>query len=450
MTAGAVISDRYEVIRGLGQGAFGRTLLARDLRLDRPVALKVLHGGKGVDWKAYELFEREATVLRELRHHAIPAIHASFRAPWDGAEAAFLVMEYVEGTSLATLIAERRHLSRDEVVHIFLELLGVLDYLHSRVPPVIHRDLKPANIILRPDGSPALVDFGAVRNVFRAADEDGSTVVGTYGYMPYEQYMGQAGPSSDLYAMAATMLHVVTGRPPPAFMTDAGRLAVPEALPCGESLRRVLARMLEAAPSARYASAREARTAMMQAAAGSDRVAEPAGAGTAVVAGGGGAVAERLVDVPVSLPPEPRALAGATLTLFRRVCPSTWELLNGTIKPPVPMNAVDLLTVTFFSVVTLGILPVVFWGAAINLRGRAAPFFREGVQGVARITGLAQEDFAFGEKLVRVRYEFEADGRTHRVSATIRPAYAEHWTPGELIQILYLPLRNYDSIIIST
>src|SRR6185503_314055 len=120
------------------------------------------------------------------------------------------------------------------------ELLGVLDYLHSRVPPVLHRDIKPANLIVRPDGSIARVDFGAVRNVFRSPDEDGSTVVGTHGYMPYEQYMGQASPASDLYALGATLLHLITGRGPSEFATRDGAVEVPADLPGGPVLRNVV------------------------------------------------------------------------------------------------------------------------------------------------------------------------------------------------------------------
>jgi serine/threonine protein kinase len=258
-----LVAERYEVIRPLGRGTFAHTLLAQDIRLGRQVALKVLHPRGAADLKAYELFEREAAVLRDLRHPGVPAIHASFRAQWEGADAAFLVMEYIEGSSLAELIAERRHLEHAEVMNLFVELLGVLDYLHSRVPPVLHRDIKPANLIVRSEGAPVLVDFGAVRNVFRSPDDDGSTVVGTYGYMPYEQYMGQASPASDLYALGATFLHLVTGRPPPEFMTTAGRLEIPPALPCGDPLRGLLVRMLAPAQADRFQSAREVRAALL-------------------------------------------------------------------------------------------------------------------------------------------------------------------------------------------
>src|SRR5262249_50605727 len=131
------------------------------------------------------------------------------------------------------------------------------------VPPVLHRDIKPANVILRPDGAPVLVDFGAVRTVFRTAGEAGSTVVGTFGYMPYEQYMGQASPASDLYALAATLLHVITGRGPAEFASGDGVVEVPNDLPGGGVLRGVLAKLLKSSASARYQSAREVREALL-------------------------------------------------------------------------------------------------------------------------------------------------------------------------------------------
>ena len=105
-----------------------------------------------------------------------------------------------------------------------------------------------------------------VRNVFRAPDEDGSTIVGTHGYMPYEQYMGQASPASDLFALGATFLHLLTGRAPPEFMGSAGRLEVPTGLPFGEPLRSVLVRLLAPAPADRFQSAREARATLLGAA----------------------------------------------------------------------------------------------------------------------------------------------------------------------------------------
>jgi serine/threonine protein kinase len=456
MTDPVRIGDRYEVLRPLGRGAFGRTLLALDLKLRREVAVKILHPEKGEgsagaasSLKAYELFEREAAVLRELRHPGVPAVHASFRAVWEGSESAILIMEYIEGASLADVIVERRHLAPEVVLHLFFEVLGVLDYLHTRVPPVLHRDIKPANLIVRPDGSPALVDFGAVRNVFRSPDESGSTVVGTYGYMPYEQYMGQASPASDLFALGATFLHLVTGRAPPEFLSDAGRLEVPALLPCGEPLRGVLTRLLAPASADRFQSAREVRAALV-AVHGSS--AAPGTSLTRVSPGSepDTALPARFRSPAIVLAPVPRALTGETAELYHRVIYSPWQLMNTTTRGPEEHGFTDLLLLIFFSVVTIGILPAIFYSQYRARKKRFKPFITDGLPATARVLDMADEKIGFDEKLIRVRYEFEADGRLHRGADQVLPAIAERWDRDDPIQVLYLPDRGYDSVIIST
>lgn len=436
-----LIADRYEILRPLGRGTFAHTLLARDVQLGRQVTLKVLKARTN-DLKAYDLFEREATVLRELKHPGVPKIHTTLRAPWEGADAAFLVMEYVEGSSLAELISDRRHLEMDEVNRLFLELLDVLDYLHSRVPPVLHRDIKPANLVVRTDGSPVLVDFGAVRNVFRAPDDDGSTVVGTYGYMPYEQYMGQASPASDLYALGATFLHLLTGRPPPEFMTTAGRLEVPANLPCGEPMRGVLVRLLSPAQADRFQSARDVKGAMF----GQSLAVVPVGPAPMPAESEVGFARPTRAD-PIELGPAPRTRE-ETAELLNTVAYTPWELMDTTSRGG-DRGATDVIFFLFFSVLTVGILPAVFWGMARARRRRLKPFFIDGLQATARVRDMVTEKTAFDEKITRVRYEFEVDGRRHRGSDQVLPAIAERWDPGDPIQILYLPERDCDSVIIS-
>lgn len=430
------IADRYEVIQPLGRGSFGQTLLARDAVAGRLVTMKVLHPRAAKNWKAFELFEREAATLRELRHHGIPAVYEAFRAPWDGTEAAFLVLEYVEGASLAEVIASGRSLDTAEVIHLALGLLAVLEYLHTRVPPILHRDIKPANVIVRPDGSPALVDFGAVRTVFRDADESGSTVVGTYGYMPYEQFMGQASPASDLYALGATLLHLVTGRAPPEFMGDAGRLEVPDALPCGEPLRGVLARLLAPAPLDRFQSAREVRSALL------GGVSNPAASAPLVTP---------TAAIPVlALAPVPRPLTGETAALLKRVATSPWQLMAPEEKPGSGWSAADVFLVGLFSILTAGVMPAVFYSIYRSRKRRLERFLEHGLPATAHVLDMGSEEIAFDKHLTRVRYEFMADGRRHRDADQVMPYIAERWDRGSPIQILYLPDRDYDSVIIST
>lgn len=428
------MGDRYAVVRPLGRGGFAHTYLARDSERERDVALKMLRSRAVADLKSYQLFEREATVLLGLRHRGVPEFVEFFRDEVDGEPAAVLVMEYVDGVTLGRMIDEQQVLAPLQVLDLALELLGILDYLHTRVPPILHRDIKPANVIVRPDGGPVLVDFGAVRNVFRAPGESGSTVIGTYGYMPYEQYMGQASPASDLYALGATLLHLVTGRPPSDFMAGEGRIDVPPSLPVGEPLRRVIARLLDPAPARRYASAREAREALL-APARSAR-------GAALVRAGPQALA-------VALGPAPRAIEGETATRFRRVAPSMWRMMDPSERAAEGWDILGVVNVALFSVLTAGILPLVFFGVARSRRRRLRRFFREGVPGVAEILDFSPEDIAFNVKHTRVRYEFQADGTTQRGGDLVLPVVADRWRAGDRIEILYIPERNYDSVIVS-
>jgi hypothetical protein len=424
-SANPVIADRYEVLRTLGRGSFGHTFLARDREKERSVAIKVLDAREAPDWKAFDLFEREAAVLRSLRHHGVPHIHDAFRDAWKDGEAAFLVMEYIDGTSLDAMIAAGHDRDGAEIRRLLLDLLGILEYLHDRVPPILHRDIKPANIVLRENGSPALVDFGAVRNIFAAPDDAGSTVVGTFGYMPYEQYMGQASPSSDLYALAATLLHLVTGRAPRDFMTDGGRIEVPESLPDAR-LRLVLARMLQPSPADRFPSARDARLALL----------------------GGTAVATRRAVVPAlpDLGPVPRELDGEVRALYDRIAWTGRALLTG--PPGRRMRPGERFTVGLVSVVSFGIAPAVIFAMAAVNRWKLRRFLRYGLPTTARILGVQLKTDEF-EKLTHVTYEFEADGEVHRASGQILSTSAMPLNPGEEIPVLYMPDRGYDSMILA-
>ena len=435
-TAGRTVAERYEVLRALGSGAFGHTFLARDRQADRDVALKLLQARGAGEWKALELFQREAAVLRAARHHGIPQVHDVVHDTWDGAPATFLVMEHVEGTSLQGMIDAGQPLEPGDVLHLFLEMLGILEYLHGRVPPVLHRDIKPANILVRPDGQPALVDFGSVRTVLRGPADAGSTVAGTYGYMPYEQHMGQATPASDLYALGATFLHLLTGRPPGDWMGDDGRIQPPDPLPGDPRLGPVIARLLRPAPAERFASARDVRQAVL-----------------APVAVQRAADAPRpIVRAPVEalLAPGPRPIQGETKELLRRATPGALALMDTSAKRGDRPGLLDWLSIGFFSVVTAGVLPLVFVGLSRARRRQLRRFIRDGVLAEAEVLEIGPEPTAFGEKVARVSYQFQADGALHRDADRVLPAFANRWQPGDRVQVLYIPDEDYESVIIST
>ena len=207
---GPLIGGRYRLGPRLGKGSQGELFLAQDERAkggdEREVVVKRLTP-RGT-WKSFELFEREAKVLSQLRHAGVPHYLATVEEPPGTFN---LVMQRMRGDNLRDLAARRR-LSQLELRDILIRALEILDYLHGRSPPVIHRDLKPSNIMRAPDGTIALVDFGGVLDAAR--DHGGSTIVGTYGYMAPEQLHGQVTPATDLYALAAIAYRALTGRPP--------------------------------------------------------------------------------------------------------------------------------------------------------------------------------------------------------------------------------------------
>jgi serine/threonine protein kinase len=246
--------QRYQIMEPLGSGSQGHTYLAFDRELHEEVAIKVLSLRKAAEWKAFELFEREARVLANLRHPGIPRYRDYFASEESGDY--FLVMDLVEGRSLAEDLRARGHFDEARLRALMLGLLDILEYLHSRTPPVIHRDIKPANVIIDAQHRVHLVDFGGVRVV--AQIEGGSTMIGTYGYMAPEQLHGDAGPAVDLYALGATIVALATGLPADELPHEGLAIDLDQ-LPLPDGLRPVLAKLLEPDPRQRVRSVAEVR-----------------------------------------------------------------------------------------------------------------------------------------------------------------------------------------------
>ena len=215
---------RYQIIGQLGQGGMGAVYLARDNELfGRLCVVKQMRpffASQSERRKAEEDFQREAKVLARLNHPGhprIPEVYGYFVEKGDQ----FLVMKYIEGESLERRLERlQRPLAEAEVIRCAREVADALVYLHSRKPqPVIHRDIKPANIIVDPEDRVWLVDFGlaraAVSSGARVMVAGGKTVAaGTPGYTPLEQWQMQPTPKSDIYALGATMHHLLTGHDP--------------------------------------------------------------------------------------------------------------------------------------------------------------------------------------------------------------------------------------------
>jgi hypothetical protein len=238
----------FIVERVIAQGPHGRVYRAR-AREGRPVALKELSFAAVPSAQELDAFEREAETLRAIHHGAVPRCLASFREGEGVGLRLYLAAELIEGETLAERIA-RAPLSAEEAERIAREVLAVLGHLHRQTPALIHRDVKPQNLIVRHDGAIALVDFGSVRRL-ESARTHGSTLVGTFGYMPAEQLGGTVDRTSDLYALGATLLHGLTGEPPSDLRPRVPRGVSPR-------LGRWLERLLATNPRARPQSAEEA------------------------------------------------------------------------------------------------------------------------------------------------------------------------------------------------
>ncbi len=217
MREGVVLAGRYRLGELLGQGAAGSTWRAVETGGGRPVVVKALELRRLERWKDVELLEREARVLRGLAHERIPRYVDSFREELDGAAVFVLVQEHIPGTSLQAWVASGWRGTETEVRDIGAQLLRILGYIHSLRPPLVHRDLNPKNLIRREAGQIFLVDFGGVQEAIRLESGGATTVIGTPGYVPMEQYVGRATVRSDYYALAATLLFLLSHRSPADF-----------------------------------------------------------------------------------------------------------------------------------------------------------------------------------------------------------------------------------------
>jgi serine/threonine-protein kinase len=254
---GTLLNERYRILRALGSGGMGTVYMAEHLRLDTVVAVKEILGRSGDERRdLYDLAacEREARFLVRLNHPHLPKVTDAFIEN----DRFYLVMEYIEGTTLEAVVrdAGRRPLEVARVIDWGLQIADVLSYLHAQDPPIIFRDMKPANIMLQPDGDIRLIDFGIARRFQPGANKD-TALLGSVGYSPPEQFgKHQTDARSDIYAFAATLHDLLTGRDPAPqpFKFPAARSLNPEV---PESLSRLLASCLALEPDQRPASVEE-------------------------------------------------------------------------------------------------------------------------------------------------------------------------------------------------
>ena len=215
------LGSRYSIQKQLGKKPGRYTYLALDEETQNLVVVKLLKLDRDFEWDSLKLFEREAQILKNLSHPAIPEYLDYFDVDSPDTKGFALVQSYIDATSLEEQVSNGRTFDETQLKEIAENILNILIHLHQRKPAIIHRDIKPSNILLtnrsgNSAGEVYLVDFGSVQNI--TVIENGTlTVVGTYGYMSPEHFGGRAVPTSDLYSLGATLIYLATGIHPADF-----------------------------------------------------------------------------------------------------------------------------------------------------------------------------------------------------------------------------------------
>jgi serine/threonine-protein kinase len=206
---GGAASERFKIERTLGRGGMATVYLARDTALDRPVALKVLAEHFATDEAFRDRFIREARLAAKLVHPNVVQVYAV----GEDARGPFIVMEYVEGDTLADELQRRGRLPPAEVVAIGIELCSALEVAHSE--RLVHRDIKPQNVLRRPDGQVKLSDFGIARSLTATSHTEIGTVLGTAAYLAPEQARAEeVTAAADIYSLGVVLYELLTGQTP--------------------------------------------------------------------------------------------------------------------------------------------------------------------------------------------------------------------------------------------
>jgi serine/threonine protein kinase len=281
---GALLQNRYRVVKQIGEGGMGAVYVATDERFHSTVAIKQTFFDDPTLRKA---FEREAHLLNHLRHVALPRVSDHFVE----GEGQFLVMEFIEGDELAELLQRRGAFPLADVLRWADELLDALEYLHTHEPPIVHRDIKPQNMKLTARGQIVLLDFGLAKGAATGTRASATASVFGYSrsYAPLEQIQGTGTDTrSDLYSLAATLYHLMTGVVPVDGLTRASAMINQQPDPLRpahlahaqvpESISKILHRAMALKATLRPATAGEMRAALRQAAAGVARTTPQAAA----------------------------------------------------------------------------------------------------------------------------------------------------------------------------
>lgn len=266
MLPAQILGDRYQIQSQLGKQTGRRTFLAQDIKTGDPVVVKLLIFSPDFEWTDLKLFEREAETLKHLDCRSIPEYIDYFEVHTDTYQGFALVQSYIDAKSLKEQIENGRKFNEADLQELAKSILGILIYLHGLNPPIIHRDLKPSNILLKDRsghsiGNVYLIDFGSVQSV--AQQEQATlTIVGTYGYMPPEQFGGRTVAASDLYSLGATLIYLATGIHPADLPQKDGKIQLDNLTDLSPAFVHWLGRLIEPSLDKRFATAKQANQAL--------------------------------------------------------------------------------------------------------------------------------------------------------------------------------------------
>lgn len=246
---GTVIQDKYEILKLIGKGGMSYVYLAMDRHLNKQWAVKEIK--KEAKGEREEIIVNslltEANLMKRLDHPALPRIVDII----DNGVTIYVIMDYIEGESLDVILNEYGAQPEELVIGWAKQICDALSYLHSQHPPIIYRDMKPANIMLKPEGNIKIIDFGIARE-YKEQNLADTTVLGTKGYAPPEQYNGQTDPRSDIFALGKTMHHLLTGVDP---RSSERYLPVRQWNPeLSEGIEKIIDKCVEPAAENRYQS----------------------------------------------------------------------------------------------------------------------------------------------------------------------------------------------------
>ena len=252
---GSVVDGKYKILSEIGHGGMSVVYLAINERANKTWAIKDVRKDGTADFSTvHQGLVAETEMLKKLNHPHLPSIIDVI----DREDSFLIVMDYIEGKSLESLLKHGGAQDPNRVIEWAKQLCDVLGYLHSRTPPIIYRDMKPANVMLKPDGNVMLIDFGTAREYKQASVED-TTCLGTRGYAAPEQFggHGQTDARTDIYCLGATIYHLVTGQSPcePPYEIKPLGYWIPSL--AGSGLEKLVAKCTRQNPAERYQSCAE-------------------------------------------------------------------------------------------------------------------------------------------------------------------------------------------------